>query len=353
MTITARIHEAKLTTPFRISHSAIESIRHIHLRMHAAGVEAFGEVVHVPFLGGTLEDALTETHRVIETHRAALATVSDVVDVRRLTTQLQDEGCPNAVRHGIEMLAFDHLGKIRRRTVARLLGLADPPATRTPETLALGCPTLPGPREFVKVKLGGDTDARYLEYVSAHPETRFILDVNGGWRLSDAERFAPIIGLPHVVALEEPLAPEHFSDLPRLRSLLPNTPVILDESVRGLEDVERVLDHADGVNIKVAKFGGLLPSLDALTLLRRHGKKAMLGCYIESSLSITYAFALAGSFDIVDLDGATFLSDDPFEGAVVVDGHIGLPKRAGRWGVGCVPRAGAAGQKKASALQRL
>ena len=38
----------------------------------------------------------------------------------------------------------------------------------------------------------------------------------------------------------------------------------------------------------------------------------MVGCFIESSLAMTAAAALAPFVDILDLDGAALLADDPF-----------------------------------------
>jgi len=50
---------------------------------------------------------------------------------------------------------------------------------------------------------------------------------------------------------------------------------------------------------------------------------------IESSLGITAAAHLTPLVDIVDLDGAALLADDPFIGATIDAGQVTLPTGAG------------------------
>ena len=46
----------------------------------------------------------------------------------------------------------------------------------------------------------------------------------------------------------------------------------------------------------------------------------MVGCMVSSSLSILPAFYLAQEADYVDLDGAMFLKDDPYDLMVYENG---------------------------------
>jgi len=50
-----------------------------------------------------------------------------------------------------------------------------------------------------------------------------------------------------------------------------------------------------------------------------------VGCMIESSLGITAAAHFTPLVDIVDLDGAALLSNDPFSGASIANGQVTLP----------------------------
>jgi L-alanine-DL-glutamate epimerase-like enolase superfamily enzyme len=55
----------------------------------------------------------------------------------------------------------------------------------------------------------------------------------------------------------------------------------------------------------------------------------MLGCMVETSLGISAAAHISGLVDLVDLDGAMLLADDPFEGMGYERGRIILSDEAG------------------------
>jgi L-alanine-DL-glutamate epimerase-like enolase superfamily enzyme len=62
---------------------------------------------------------------------------------------------------------------------------------------------------------------------------------------------------------------------------------------------------------------------------RAHHLQVMLGCTIESSLTITAAAHLTPLVDYADLDAHLLLEEDPFEGVKVVDGKLVLPDAPG------------------------
>jgi L-alanine-DL-glutamate epimerase-like enolase superfamily enzyme len=84
-----------------------------------------------------------------------------------------------------------------------------------------------------------------------------------------------------------------------------------------------------GVNVKLAKCGGIRRALEMIHTARAHGMLVMLGCMVETSLGIAAAAHVSGLFDFVDLDGAMLLADDPFAGLVYDDGRILLPNSPG------------------------
>jgi len=84
-----------------------------------------------------------------------------------------------------------------------------------------------------------------------------------------------------------------------------------------------------GVNVKLAKCGGIRGALEMIHTARAHGMLIMLGCMVETSLGISAAAHISGLVDFVDLDGAMLLADDPFEGLGYENGRILLPDRPG------------------------
>ena len=85
----------------------------------------------------------------------------------------------------------------------------------------------------------------------------------------------------------------------------------------------------DGINIKLAKCGSLREALRMIAIARAHDCMVMVGCMIESSIAITAAAHFTPLVDIVDLDGAALLANDPFVGASIDGGQVTLPTGPG------------------------
>jgi L-alanine-DL-glutamate epimerase-like enolase superfamily enzyme len=72
------------------------------------------------------------------------------------------------------------------------------------------------------------------------------------------------------------------------------------------------------------KSTGLREAHKMITLARALEMKVMLGCMTETSCAISAAAQLSPLVDWADLDGAELISNDPFEGASIVDGRVTL-----------------------------
>ena len=96
-----------------------------------------------------------------------------------------------------------------------------------------------------------------------------------------------------------------------------------------MADIPSLVGKVDGINIKLAKCGSLREALRMIALARAHGLMVMVGCMIETSLAITAAAHFTPLVDIVDLDGAALLAEDPFAGASIDGGQVRLPDGPG------------------------
>jgi L-alanine-DL-glutamate epimerase-like enolase superfamily enzyme len=154
------------------------------------------------------------------------------------------------------------------------------------------------------------------------------VDANAAWTPKHALRMIELLRELDVEFVEQPLPPHDLDGLRfvRERSALP---IVADESCLVAADVARLAGVVDGINIKLAKCGGLREALRMIATARAHGMLVMAGCMIESSLGITAAAHLAPLLDHADLDGAALLADDPFVGATIEGGRIALPAGAG------------------------
>jgi L-alanine-DL-glutamate epimerase-like enolase superfamily enzyme len=68
---------------------------------------------------------------------------------------------------------------------------------------------------------------------------------------------------------------------------------------------------------------------------RAHHLMVMVGCMVETSIAITAAAQFTPLVDIVDLDGAALLAEDPYVGATINGGQLVIPTGAG---LGVTPR---------------
>jgi L-alanine-DL-glutamate epimerase-like enolase superfamily enzyme len=99
-------------------------------------------------------------------------------------------------------------------------------------------------------------------------------------------------------------------------------PVIADEPAGTAADLRALVGRVDGVNVKLAKAGGIRPAVALIHTARALGMRLMLGCMVESSVGIAAAAALAPLVDWVDLDGHLLLEEDPASGLELRDGRV-------------------------------
>jgi L-alanine-DL-glutamate epimerase-like enolase superfamily enzyme len=203
------------------------------------------------------------------------------------------------------------------------IGIAPDEATlRARVQEAAGYPVL-------KIKLGGSWDERIIRVVrEMEPGKLLRVDANAAWTPKHALRMIPMLQDHGVEFVEQPLPAHDVAGLRfvRERSALP---IIADESCLVASDIPSLAGAVDGINIKLAKCGGLREALRMVATARAHGMSVMCGCMVESSLGITAAAQLAPLLDYADLDGAALVENDPYVGATINGGTVVLPTGAG------------------------
>jgi L-alanine-DL-glutamate epimerase-like enolase superfamily enzyme len=181
---------------------------------------------------------------------------------------------------------------------------------------------------ILKVKLGTDHDLDILRAIREATDKEIRVDANCGWTVKRTLRMLPVLDEFGVTVLEQPLVPHDLDGLAVVTAQA-DIPVIADESCLTSVDIPPLVGKVDGINIKLAKCGGLREALRMIAVARAHGLMVMVGCMIESSLGITAAAHFTPLVDLVDLDGAALLADDPFVGATIDGGQVALPAGAG------------------------
>ena len=183
----------------------------------------------------------------------------------------------------------------------------------------------------LKIKLGGPADLETLEAVRDVYGGPIRVDANTGWTTEVAEALLPECVRLGVELIEQPFAARRLDQLGWLQERSP-LPIVADESAVVEADLDGLVGVVQGVNVKLAKVGGVGPALRMIRRARELGFRVFLGCMEETSLGIAASAAVAGLVDWVDLDGNLLLSADPFTGLELDDGC--------RWRLPTVPGVG-------------
>ena len=164
----------------------------------------------------------------------------------------------------------------------------------------------------LKLKLGGrdGLDVERVRAVRGVTDLPLQCDVNEAWTLDEALENLPQLDLQYC---EQPLVAGDPGG-PELKRRSP-VPIYVDEDCHTLADVAACAERAHGINIKLAKSGGIREAVRMVAAARALGLGVMLGCMIESGLGIAAGAHIASLMDHVDLDGNLLLADDPGPGS--------------------------------------
>jgi L-alanine-DL-glutamate epimerase-like enolase superfamily enzyme len=317
--------------PFIIARGGQSEYRTLHVKItDQDGMEGWGEAAATRFYGETLE-----------TVQAALATYApllgddpfrlEAIDLILETTLKRNAAARVAIsaalhdlvgkRLGVPLWKYWGLDRARAPRSTFTIGIDTPDMIRTKVAEAAEYPIL-------KVKLGSDDDSLILETLREATDREIRVDANCGWTPAHAVEMLAVLEEFGVTVLEQPVAPDDLDGLLHVRRHA-RIPIIADESCVTAADIPRLAGRVDGINIKLAKCGSLREALRMIAIARAHQMTVMIGCMIESSLGVTAAAHLTPLVDIVDLDGAALLRDDPFTGATIAGGQVALPDAPG------------------------
>jgi L-alanine-DL-glutamate epimerase-like enolase superfamily enzyme len=319
MEVTARIATLELAETFVISRESQDTADVVQVELRHNGVSGFGEAAPIERYGESAESALQyleELGDVLGDDPFALEEIEERLEPREW-----------AARSALDAALHDLQGKLVELPVWRLLGLRQigPPTSWTiwlgePDDMAVRAERVADRYLRLKLKLGAQ-DGRDVERVRAVQEVTeapLQVDVNEYWSLDEALDSLPQLAALGVEYCEQPL-PAGDPGGARLKAESP-IPIYVDEDCHRLQDVAGCAERAHGINIKLAKSGGIREAVRMAHAARALGLGVMLGCMIESGLGIGAAAQVASLCDHVDLDGNLLLAHDPWPGVEFVDG---------------------------------
>jgi len=335
--VEARIVTLELAETFVISRSASDTENVVDVTITHDGVRGHGEAAPIERYDESAASALA----YVEENAGALG--EDPFALEEIMTRLPAR--ERAARAAIDAALHDLQGKLVGRPVHQLLGLprTGPPTSWTiwlgdPDDMARRAERVRGRFRRLKLKLGG-RDGLDVERVRAVREAAgdvpLQVDVNEGWSADEAPDHLRQLAELGVEYCEQPLHADEMRANPQLKRDSP-LPLYVDENCHTLGDVAACAEFADGINVKLAKSGGIREAVRMVHAARALGLGCMLGCMVESGLGIAAGAHVASLFDHVDLDGNVLLAHDPWPGVRLVDG-IQLPSDEPGLGVHAVP----------------
>jgi L-alanine-DL-glutamate epimerase-like enolase superfamily enzyme len=318
--VSARVATLELAETFVIARSASDEERVVHVELTHSGVRGHGEAAPIERYEESPESALA----YVEEHADLLG--DDPFAIEDVMARLPAREF--AARAALDAALYDLQGKLSGLPVWRLLGLrrAGPPTSWTiwlgdPDDMARRAEKVAGRFRRLKLKLGGGDglDVERVRAVRSVTELPLQCDVNEAWTIDEALDALPQIDVEYC---EQPLraGDPGGAELKRRSPV----PVYVDEDCHTLADVAACAERAHGINVKLAKSGGIREAVRMVHAARALGLGCMLGCMVESGLGIAAGAHVASLFDHVDLDGNILIAHDPWPGVHFVDG-VQLP----------------------------
>ena len=325
------VEQLPLRAPLRISGYTFTTFPAILVTLRAGGFVGRGEAAGVYYHGETADGM----RRQVEAVRAE---IEAGIDRQGLLTLLPRGGARNAVdcalwdleaqRDGCSVAELAGLGRARALRTTFTLGADDPAA------VAAGAVAYVEARA-VKLKLAGDgLDAERVRAArAARPDVWLGVDANRGFSRASLAALMPVLIEARVQLIEQPFPIGRDADLDGVASPIA---IAADESLQGLEDLDRLVGRVDVANIKLDKCGGLTEGLAMALRARQLGLTPMVGCMAGTSLAMAPAWILGQLCAYVDLDGPIWLARDRSPRACYADGQIFCPGEL--WGGGSAER---------------
>ena len=322
--------DLKLRHTFTISRSSLDVARNVLVRIEHDGITGLGEAPPSSYYGQDRKTVIAALGNMKDELGHDPFAIEDVVE--RLSLRFPGDSAAVAA---VDMALHDWVGKKLDAPLWKILGLNPENTPLTSYTIGIDTTKkmLEKLREapeysVLKVKVGTGRDEEILRAIRGETDRVIRVDANAAWEPGEAIERIAALAVYDIEFVEQPVSPGRPESLREVRESV-DIPVIADESSVVPADVPKLFGCVDGINIKLSKCGGIRRALKMIHTAKSAGLKVMLGCMIESSVSISAAAQLSPLVDFADLDGNLLIANDVAAGVRVEKGKLRLPDAPG------------------------
>ncbi len=334
MKISYQTLNLELKFPFTIARFTRRSTPVLLLTLEYSGFKGFGEASMVPYMGESFDTAASFLRKV------DLSSFHYPFKMGEIMSYLDgvEKGMP-AIKAAIDIALHDLTGKIENKPCYKLFG-TDPSKKMPLTTYTIGMDkpaviikkvedALSYGFRLLKIKLGRDEDKLLIETIRSVSDLPLYVDANQGWGdKNEGVDMALWLKEQGVLLIEQPMAKEDKDGNAWVTAHSP-VPIIGDEAVQRLNDIEDCIGIYHGINIKLMKSAGMYEAHQMIVKAKDNNLKVMIGCMSETSIATLAAAALAPLCDFADLDGPFLTSNNPFRQPVFTEGKYVLGSDAG------------------------
>ncbi|MDH5829696.1 dipeptide epimerase [Luteimonas sp. M1R5S18] len=323
-----------LKTPFKTALRTVDTVEDLIVSIHTdTGHVGYGEAAATAVITGDTHGSMIEAIGKVIAPRLVGEDVANLNRIVRLVQTALERN--TSAKAAVEIAVYDLWAQLYEAPLYRMLGGGEPVIT-TDITISVdhidkmvsdSLSAVDRGFESLKIKVGKDIglDVERVKAIHAAVEGRALLrlDANQGWTAKQAVHAMHALedaGV-HLELLEQPVRAQDIAGLKYVSDRV-KTPVMADESVFGPLQVIELIEQraADIINIKLMKTGGISNAIRIADIAAIYGVECMIGCMIETSISVAAAVhvAIAKSDVItkVDLDGPSLCAFDPVDGGV-------------------------------------
>lgn len=285
------------------------------IKLTYEGIDGYGEASMVPYMGESLESAIAFLNKV-DWKRFTYP-----FDFREIMEYLDDiESGHPAIKAAIDIALNDINGKILNKPCYEVYGSDPLKMPLTSYTIGIDTPNVlrekvADAKDFkvLKIKLGRDNDKELINTIRSVSDLPLYIDANQGWN-DKAEAIDMIYWLHDKGALliEQPMDKTNMDGNAWLTGRSP-IPILADEAVQRLPDLDALKGAYHGINIKLMKSAGMYEAHQMILKARSFGMKILIGCMSETSCATQAGIALAPLCDWADLDGPWLTKNNPFK----------------------------------------